>query len=115
MNKEFSLSELYDVFIKTTYPIEVGGKTLQTGENLCVFDKVQIANFDEVKNYVTSHGGFGDTDRVFWENTKEVDLTFTQGIFNHLQFALMCNGRMIYQKNPSQILISKREELESDE
>lgn len=115
MSNEFSLSELYDVFIKTTYPIEIGEKTLAAGEILCVFDKIQIANFNEVKNYITARGGFNNIDRVFWEGTKEVDFTFSQGIFNHLQFALMCNARMIYIKNQENILISKRENLESDE
>ena len=115
MSKEFSLSELYEVFIKTTYPIEIGEKYLEAGETLCVFDKIQIANFNEVKNYVTAHGGFGDADRVFWENTKEVDLVFSQGIFSHLQFALMCNAKMIYQKKTDKLLVSKREEKESNE
>lgn len=115
MGNEFSLSELYEVFIKTTYPIEISGKTLAAGETLCVFDKIQISNFNEIKNYVTARGGFNNTDRVFWEGTKEVDITFSQGIFNHLQFALMCNAKMIYCKKQEQILISKREEKESNE
>ena len=80
MSNEFSLSELYEVFIKTTYPIEIGEKTLEAGETLCVFDKIQISNFYEIKNYITAHGGYGDADRVFWENTKEIDITFSQGI-----------------------------------
>ena len=115
MSNEFSLSELYEVFIKTTYPIEVGEKTLEAGETLCVFDKIQISNFHEIKNYIAAHGGYGDADRVFWENTKEIDITFSQGIFNHLQFALMCNARMVYKKEDEEILIPKREEVESDD
>ena len=115
MNNEFSLSELYDVFIKTTYPIEIGEKKLSAGETLCVFDKIQIANFNEVKNYVTARGGFNNIDRVFWEGTKEIDLTFSQGIFNHLQFALACNARMVFMDKQESILVSKRENLESDE
>lgn len=114
MENEFSLSELYEVFIKTTYPIEINGRILEAGENLCVFDKIQISNFNEIKSYVSAHGGFGNADRVFWENTKEVDLTFSQGIFNHLQFALMCNAKMIYKKASENILITTREEKESD-
>ena len=115
MNNEFSLSELYEVFIKTTYPIEIGGKELAAGETLCVFDKIQVANFNEVKNYVTARGGFNNIDRVFWEGTKEVDITFSQGIFNQLQFALLCNSKLIYTKKSESILISKREALESSE
>lgn len=115
MGNEFSLSELYEVFIKTTYPIEISGKTLAAGETLCVFDKIQISNFNEIKNYVTARGGFNNTDRVFWESTKEVDITFSQGIFNHLQFALLCNARMVFHKKQEKILVSKRESKESDD
>lgn len=115
MDNQFSLNELYDVFIKTTYPIEIGGKTLAAGEILCVFDKIQIANFNEVKNYVVARGGFDNVSRVFWENTKEVDITFSQGVFNQLQFALLCNANLVYIKEDEKILISKREEKESDE
>ena len=115
MNNEFSLSELYEVFIKTTLPIEINGKKYSAGETICIFDKIQIANFNEIKRYATAHGGFHDIDRVFWENTKEVDITFSQGIFNHLQFALLCNANMIYRKKDDVIRIPHREEQESDE
>lgn len=113
MNNEFSLSELYEVVIKTTYPIEIGDKVFTTGETLCVFDKVQIANFNEIKNYVSARGGFDNIERVSWEKTKEVDITFSQGIFNQLQFALLCNAKMIYIQEQEPVLLFKREEVES--
>jgi len=40
MENEFSLKELYDVFLKTTYPIEIAGKQFAEGEVLCIFDKI---------------------------------------------------------------------------
>ena len=52
MEHEFSMKELYDVFLKTTYPIEIAGKQFEAGETLCVFDKVQISNFNEIKNRI---------------------------------------------------------------
>ena len=115
MENEFSMKELYDVFLKTTYPIEIAGKKFEAGETLCVFDKIQISNFNEIKSRVTAHGGYGDRDHVFWEETKGIDVTLSQGIFNSLQFALLCNARMIYQTGMDEVFISKREEKESDE
>jgi hypothetical protein len=44
MTTEFGLKELYDVTIRTTYPIEVNGRVLEVGEVVGAFDKVQIAN-----------------------------------------------------------------------
>ena len=115
MDYEFSMKELYDVFLKTTYPIEIAGKHYEAGETLCVFDKVQISNFNEIKNRITAHGGYQDRDHVFWEDTKGIDINLSQGIFNSLQFALLCNANMIYKKKDGDILISKREEIESNE
>lgn len=115
MEYEFSMKELYDVFLKTTYPIEIAGKQYEAGETLCVFDKVQISNFNEIKERITAHGGYADRDYVFWEDTKGIDITLSQGIFNSLQFALLCNANMIYQKKNKEIKISKQEETESNE
>ena len=115
MENEFSLKELYDVFLKTTYPIEAAGIQFQPGETLCIFDKIQIANFNEHKTIVTAHGGFNDADRVFWETTKEVGFTFSQGIFNELQFSLLCNANIIKTVDNSAIKIPIREEKESNE
>lgn len=114
MENEFSLKELYDVFLKTTYPMEIAGRQFQEGETLCVFDKIQISQFNEKKAVVTAHGGFEDRDRVFWESTKDVELTFSQGIFNHLQFALLVNANLIYTKENDSIKIPIREVLETD-
>ena len=115
MEHEFSMKELYDVFLKTTYPIEISGRRYAAGEVLCVFDKIKIANFNEIKTRATAHGGLGDRDYVFWENTKGIDVSMSQGVFNSLQFALLSNAKMIYQKRGEEIKISKREETESDE
>ena len=115
MSNEFSMKELYDVFLKATYPIEIAGRTFEKNETICVFDKIQLSNFNEIKNRTTAHGGFADRDRVFWEDTKGIDLAFSQGIFNSLQFGLLSNSRLLYLKKEENLLVSKREEKETDE
>lgn len=114
MENEFSLKELYDVFLKTTYPMEIAGKQFEAGETICVFDKIQIASFNENKQIITAHGGFEDRDRVFWETSKNIDISFSQGIFNTLQFALLANAELIYTAENSSIKIPMREDLESN-
>ena len=42
MNNEFGLKELYEVSLKATYPIEVGGRVIEPGENIAIFDKISI-------------------------------------------------------------------------
>jgi len=44
---------------------------------LARFDKIQIAGLNEVKDYVAARGGFDNRAHVFWETTRELNLTFS--------------------------------------
>lgn len=115
MATEFGLKELYEVIIRTTYPIEVSGKTLEAGETIAAFDKIQIANIQEIKSHVTAHGGWDDRGLVFWDSTKEVRVNFVQGIFSRTQLALMTAAKLISQTAEDELYLSQREVLESDD
>lgn len=82
MSNEFGLKELYQVLIKTTYPIEMNGRKIETGEVIAAFDKIQLANFQEIKSTASARGGAGNAGLVWWEETKEIKLNFTQGVFS---------------------------------
>lgn len=115
IESEYSLKELYDVLIKATSIIEVGDKVVEPGEVIAAFDKIELANFQEVKALVTAHGGFHDRARVFWDTTKELNLNFTQGIFSNSQLALMLNSKLIDSAEDEERLLSQRETLQADE
>ena len=89
MNPEFGLKELTDLTLKVTYPIEMDGRVFEPGEVIARFDKIQIANFRELVSRVSANGGFANEARVIWEDPKEIQLNFTQGIFSKNQFALL--------------------------
>lgn len=114
--EQFSMKELYDVSLKSTYPMRIGNRTIEPGEKIAVFDKIQLANFNEIKKYQSANGGFDNRGLVYWEDTKEIRFDFKQGIFSKVQLSLMLNSELISEDyNSSPILISKRELLESDE
>lgn len=110
----FSLKELYDVVIKTTYPIEIGNKSFEAGEIILAFDKISIANFDEIKDSVSATGGFNNRALVTWQSTKEMNINFTKGVFSMLQLSLLSNSKLIV-KEKSSLLITKRELKESSQ
>lgn len=114
MNTEFGLKELYEVAIRATYPIEVGNRTIEAGEVVAAFDKVQLANFTEIKTTARASGGFDNRGLVFWESTKEVQLNFVQGIFSKTQLALLTNAELIAVTDNT-LQLSCRELLESNE
>lgn len=109
MENQFSLKELYDVRIKTTYPIEINGKQLEIGETIAMFDRIKIANFEEIKNFIAARGGYNNEGRVFWEDEKEIRIDFQQGIFNTFQFSLMNNAKLLENKENTLLTITKRE------
>ena len=53
--------------------------------------------------------------RVTWEATKEVDLSFSQGIFSKTQYALLSNSGLVTVNQDPGIDIYYREELETNE
>ena len=115
MTNELGFKELYEVSLKTTLPIEVSGEKIEAGETIAVFDRIQIANFQEIKSTASANGGWDNRAHIFWETTKEVKINFTQGIFSKIQLALMTNAQLINNEGEQIILINKREEFESDE
>lgn len=115
MSEEINFKELYSVILKTTLPIEVGGKIIESGETIASFERIQIANFQEIKNVVTSNGGWDNRAHVIWETTKEIRISFTQGVFSKIQLALMSNAKLTKNEGKEEIILPKREILESDE
>lgn len=115
MNSEFGLKELYEVSLKATYPIEVKGRTVEIGETIAMFDHIQLANFSEIKNFISANGGFDNRALVWWEETKEIQLNFTQGVFSKTQMALMTNAKLLKNKEDFVIPINCHEKVETDE
>lgn len=115
MNPEFGLKELTDLTLKVTYPIEMDGRTFEPGEVIARFDKIQIANFRELVSRVSANGGFANEARVIWEDPKEIQLNFTQGVFSKNQFALLSNASLVKIKENNCILIPSHFSGESDE
>ena len=115
MINELNFKELYEVSLKSTLPIEVGGISIEPGETVAFFDKIQIANFQEVKSSATANGGWDNRAHIFWETTKEIRINFTQGVFSKMQLALMSNSSLISNNGEQVFLVNKREEFESDE
>ena len=115
MNNEFGLKELYDLTLKATYPIEVEGRKFEAGEVIARFDKIQIANFREIASRVSANGGKNNPALIVWEDTKEIQLSFTQGIFSKLQFALLSNSNLVKSAPAEKILLSAHFTGESDE
>ena len=110
---QFSFKLLEDVHLKATYDMVVNGRTIVPGETIALFDKISLANFSEVRDMVAARGGYLNEARVYWDTTREINFTFTQGVFSRTQFSLLNNAKML---NISDQIISLTayEKTESD-
>jgi hypothetical protein len=109
------IKELYDVVLKATYTIEINNRKIEPGEIVAAFDKIQIANFQEQRNITAARGGVDGRALVWWDETKEVNLSFSQGVFSKVQLALMTNSDLIQNDGQSIIPMNYREILETNE
>ena len=110
-----SFKVLENVHLKATYDIEANGVSFKAGESIAIFDKIQISNFNEIKEYVAARGGFDNRGHVFWETTRAMQFTFSQGVFSKTQFGLLNNAKVIQVSNEEPLLITYDDELESDQ
>ena len=115
MTNELGFKELYDVSLKATQIIEIGGKTIMPQETIASFDKIQIANFQEIKNLASASGGKGNHAIIFWDSTKEIKISFIQGVFSKTQFALMINANLLNSQGSDIVKINTRNLYESDD
>jgi len=115
MESKFSFKDFENVRLKATYIMEIGGRTFLPGETIARFDNIQIAGLDEISEHVSANGGFDNRARVFWDTKREIRLSFSQGVFSKVQFALLNNSRMITLDGNEKIEISQTETKESDE
>ena len=115
MENNLGFKELYEVQLKATQNIEVGGRQVEQGETIASFDRIEIANFQEIKQIVSANGGYGNSALIYWDSTKELKLSFTQGVFSKTQFALMNNVDLIQSAGDEIISIGARGEYETDE
>lgn len=112
---QFGFKEFEAVSLKATYDIEIAGRTIEPGEVIAHFDKIQIAGLQENIKRVSANGGFDNRAHVYWETTKEMPLAFSQGVFSKEQFAILTNARLVNKSENEVISVPFRETLESNE
>ena len=115
MEKNYSFKEFEKVKLKALDDFMIGSHQVVPGEVIASFDRISIAGLSEIDSRITAHGGFGDRTLVTWENMKEANLVFTQGVFSPTQFALANNAAMKEIQQATPILLTEVEQCEADE
>lgn len=111
-NSMFGMKDVYECTLKAPYDVQMGNLVIQAGEPIVIFDSLQMVNFNEIKDYIYARGGYGNQAWVSWERTKELYLSFSQGIFSRIHLAILSNVEMREHVQP---VIPMWETVESDE
>lgn len=116
MEDKFGTKELYDVSLKTTFPMRVGNRELEEDETILHFKNIEISTLDTVTSRVAAVGGFDNRPQVIWEQTRQVNFTMKKGVLSRTSWALISNSQIVNKNQKSTGLeISYYEELESNE
>lgn len=114
-NSILGVKELYDVVLKAYADTEINGVKVKEGQVIGRFDKIQIARLKEDKSYIAARGGLGNRELVVWDDTKKVNITFSQGVFSKTQLSILLNANMATRETIDEQLVPYYEEDESDE
>lgn len=113
MEEYFGTKGLYSVVLKATY--DIGDLGIKEGEVVAEFDNIQIGGLDELRKFVSARGGYGNPGLVTWETSKEVNLTFSQGIFSKEHFRVLTNAGFLKKQDGDDLTITTKEFPENED
>ena len=116
MEELFGTKELYDISLKTTFPMKIGNKEYEEDETILRFDKIDISTLDVVKSRVAATGGFDNRPQIIWEQTRQINYSMKKGVLSKTNWAILTNSQIIKEgTSQGSVKISINEELESNE
>ena len=115
MEDIFGTKELYDISLKSTFPMKIGEREIEEGESILHFDKIDISMLDTVTSRVAAVGGFDNRPQVIWEQTKQINFSLKRGVMSKTSWALVTNSKMVHSQKGTKVKISYTEKVESDE
>ena len=115
MEDKFGTKELYDVSLKSTFPMRIGNREIEEDETILHFKDIEISTLDTVTSRVAAVGGFDNRPQVIWEQTRQVNFTLKKGVLSRTSWALISNSQIANKQKTNGFEISYYEELESGE
>lgn len=108
---QFNTKELYDICLKTTSNLEIGGRTFLPGEIVLHFDELQLSALTEGKSKVFARGGYNNRIHIMWDNTQTVEFLCEKGITSKIGMSILYNSQLA--ENPSETLVISQGEVKT--
>lgn len=113
MNDNFTgIKELYDVNLRLTQPLDIGGQKFNINEAILSFKTAEIAQIQEQKRHIEARGGYNNNLLIDWEIDKEMNFGMSHGVLSPRSWAILSNSQI---KNPQFKSVGITEELHTIE
>lgn len=112
--KNFALTELYDISINAIVPVTIGERSFEAGESILFFDSLQLTSLFEIKDRRAARGGRYNIDYVVWERTTGAEFICEHGVVSERFLSILSNSKIATYAEDT-VTVPKREVLESDE
>lgn len=99
----FGIKDLYQVVLKATTDMNFGSRTIQKGEPILYFNRVQLAEIAGKNAPKFARGGRGNIPHVIWEDRSDVSFLLTEGVVTQTGLAVL-NSANLLQKPENDIL-----------
>lgn len=89
IEQNFGTKELYQVALKANSDMNFGYRKITTGEPVLYFDKVDMAQLNEMARAIAAKGGWGNMPHVIWEDRSEMSFSLDDGVMNQIGMGLI--------------------------
>lgn len=110
--EKFGIKELYEATLKATYPMKIGEKEYEVGENILFFENLQISGISQQASVVAARGGQGNFSRIVWENYNDLTISINAGVISKNGLSNLLNTGAISTNN---LLVPKNLYIDLDE
>lgn len=111
--EQFNTKELYDICLKATSNLEIGGRTFLPGEVVLHFDELQLSALTEQKSRIAARGGYSNATQVMWDNPNAVEFICEKGVTSKTGMAILYNSELTDNLHNS-VTVSQGETIETD-
>ena len=93
-NNLVGIKEMYDINIRLSQPLEMGGRKYDINETILSFERADIAQVQEIKEHKQARGGYNNNMLIDWETDKEATFAITHGILSPTTWAVLSNSKL---------------------
>ena len=111
--ENFVIKDIYEGFLKTNSPLQMGEILFEAGETVFHFNNIQNFTIAEVVDSSVAKGGYQDAPLIEWESLNELPFSISIGTVSPIGMSILDKTKLV--KEQSILKLPMTETLSSDE